>query len=221
MSVFIALAMFLDALLMSTPKMPTYTPETYLRILSDDFVELGGSDRPITIFYDNITSIADTRVPLFQQNKWCGRIVSVSTRFRYPDDVLYDTPALFAVIAHERSHVLQGVNCDRKIAETEAELISWYVLGQHPNRYSHRRALLWSLRESAILSALEENCDHTWIKDMSSEAWELYSNATCGGREKYTNALELLLENDVIELPTVTLDMTQVKELLCSTCSQP
>lgn len=89
----------------------------------------------------------------------CTGTIAISTQFLNLRSALYSTPEVYAVIAHEASHVAQGALCANPVTvnERSAEIMMYSVLAHLAERgdITMQDALIFELRRSAILAAID------------------------------------------------------------------
>lgn len=207
----VLIVLMLDVLLGGmTPVKADPTKEnlySYASELNTAFENMGYNKLEPIITFENLKGAKGASdAPYWQVNAYCGQDIAIGMQYRYPSYKFYNTIDIVPTLAHEMSHMYQGVNCDTKTVETDATLIGLRALSKMPKNSIYYQALLWQLRDLAIMRALDEKCDKTWMKDLSEEAQSLYGDTTCGyarSRHFYTDALISILKDKATDVDEI------------------
>lgn len=207
--ILITLALLLDSILTGiTIKSVDISKESlygYSEEISSAFVELNLTEKEIkpTIYFKNIPFRGSTLTEKSNYYRVCSSNIELSTKYKYKHNPLYGTPDIIVTLAHEMTHMYQGIDCGKSvpIVEKEATINDILVLNKLSDDDFYKIALLWQLRELAIIRAIDESCGNNessdWTIKLSKQANELYGKVTCStakNRRFYTDALLEIME---------------------------
>lgn len=218
---FVLIALMLDALIAGRPEVSVETTKPALYEVVDDltpaFLDMGFEPITPTITFENMGGgYGRVKVPIWQVYFVCSKDLEIGMQFRYENFKYHDTPFLHAVVAHELAHNYQGARCMMPNLERDAVIMDLVAL----QNSEYTDALLWQLREFAVMRALEEKCDRTWMSKLSEQGQALYGKTSCStarSYHRYTQALVDIIEDEdgKIDLPDMpTLDISKLQELL-------
>jgi len=222
--ILISIALLLDALLAGAKPYSIEPSKEILYAAADQltpaYTDMGFAPLEPSITFENLKSYRGAAsVPYWQVNTYCGTDIAIGMQYRYPSYEYYGSIDMLVTLAHEMGHMYQGVMCGSKTVEADATLMNLAAMDSLDDPVWDQ-AVLWQMRELAITRALAEDCDRSWMADLSDDAKRLYGDMTCGSaraRSAYTDALVVILKDDdgIVDRPaTPELDVSGLQAIL-------